>query len=64
EKYEKYARPGESEGYAGSGLGLYICKKIVSSHNGALSVQSMNNQGATFIVRLPKAGCRSQGPLA
>lgn len=43
------------EGYAlGSGLGLYLCKKIVASHNGYLSYTSQKNKGANFFLRLPK----------
>jgi len=39
--------------YEGSGIGLAICKKIVSRHNGNIEAKSMLNNGATFIVTLP-----------
>ena len=34
----------------GSGMGLFICSKIVDRHNGTISVESNNNEGATFII--------------
>ena len=39
---------------SGTGLGLYICQKIVSLLNGKIEAHSKGrNQGATFLVRLP-----------
>jgi two-component system NtrC family sensor kinase len=37
----------------GTGLGLAICHKIVQEHGGSIDVESDNNSGATFIIRLP-----------
>jgi signal transduction histidine kinase len=38
---------------AGSGLGLYICKKIIDLHKGEIEVQSVVDKGTTFTVTLP-----------
>lgn len=38
----------------GMGLGLYICREIVRSHNGTLAVRSSEGQGTTFFGRLPR----------
>ncbi len=41
------------QGIAGSGIGLYVARKIVEAHKGAIVVQSKENQGSTFTVTLP-----------
>ncbi len=42
-----------SRGIAGSGVGLYVAKKIVDVHGGRLVVRSVENQGSTFSILLP-----------
>jgi signal transduction histidine kinase/CheY-like chemotaxis protein len=37
----------------GSGLGLMICHRIVTDHDGTIEVCSREGEGATFTVRLP-----------
>ncbi len=39
----------------GSGIGLYIVKSIVEELDGKIAVESVINQGTTFIVTLKKA---------
>ncbi len=39
--------------YAGTGVGLALCKKIAELHNGFISARGRLNEGSTFIVSLP-----------
>lgn len=39
--------------YAGSGVGLAICKKIAERHQGTIQVQSAEGRGTAFFIRLP-----------
>jgi signal transduction histidine kinase len=42
-----------TEGIKGTGLGLYICRKIVEKHRGSISVESLEGSWVTFTVDLP-----------
>ena len=39
----------------GTGIGLALCHRIVSSHGGRIKVESTEGEGATFILRFPAA---------
>jgi signal transduction histidine kinase len=45
----------------GLGIGLSICKSIIESHHGDLSVTSVVGEGSTFYVKLPRADRRQLG---
>jgi signal transduction histidine kinase len=52
--FERFFRvPGRGSTIRGSGLGLFICKKIIQAHNGKITVESTPGNGATFVVILP-----------
>ena len=38
----------------GTGLGLYLCKKIAESHHARLTVESEQGKGSRFLVSFPK----------
>lgn len=39
--------------YAGTGIGLALCRRITDNHNGFITVKSALGEGATFYVYLP-----------
>jgi signal transduction histidine kinase len=41
------------EGSGGTGLGLFISRKIVENYQGSIEVESQENEGTTFIVEFP-----------
>ncbi|MCA9568422.1 MAG: hypothetical protein KC656_11290 [Myxococcales bacterium] len=55
ENMEKLFIPFFTTKVSGTGLGLPICQRIVDAHGGDLDVQSVEDLGASFIVRLPFA---------
>ena len=50
--FEKFERLGRS-GDGGSGLGLYISRRLARAMGGELTVDTAENAGAKFILRLP-----------
>jgi signal transduction histidine kinase len=55
ERFYRGTNVGEARA-SGSGLGLAISRSIVEMHGGSIDVASVEGQGATFVVRLPRAG--------
>jgi len=42
-----------TKGLRGTGLGLVVTKKIVDEHGGQITCDSSQDQGTTFVIRLP-----------
>lgn len=51
--FQVFQRLHGKQTYAGTGVGLAICKRVADSHGGTLTAHSQPGNGATFIVRLP-----------
>jgi len=50
DKYVSYAKRFRA---LGTGLGLYVAKKVIEAHCGEISVSSVCNQGSIFTITLP-----------
>lgn len=52
-KFSRLKQKG-TEGVKGSGLGLYICNKIIEKHNGTIDVESEVGSFVRFTVKIPR----------
>ena len=48
-----FQRLNSHEAFAGTGIGLALCKKIVQNHNGFIYAKAVLGQGASFFIYLP-----------
>ncbi|MFD2935197.1 sensor histidine kinase [Spirosoma flavum] len=54
--FQAFFRASNTAGIAGTGLGLVIARQFVELHRGHLTVESEENKGTTFTIRLPLEG--------
>lgn len=54
--FEKFYRADNSETrqQGGTGLGLYICRRLVEANNGVITVESIFGKGTTVKVQMPR----------
>ena len=53
EQLERIFRPFYTTKRGGTGLGLSLCRRIISQHGGTLRAESELSKGSRFVIRLP-----------
>lgn len=51
--FERFERGVSPKNVKGLGLGLYVVKRIIETHEGSVRLESAAGQGAKFIIELP-----------
>lgn len=54
--FERYVQGNRARRSAGIGLGLYVCRQIITAHGGVIGAISAPGEGATFWFTLPIEG--------
>ncbi len=62
DKFRQASHADLGEKPKGTGLGLPICKEIITHYGGRLSVESRKGEGSTFTFLLPAAGAPKADP--
>jgi signal transduction histidine kinase len=61
--FERYYRGSNTSGIIGSGVGLYLVKTLIDLHHGSISLDSRENVGTRFTLRLPASSPRLEDSL-
>jgi signal transduction histidine kinase len=48
-----YRVPNQNRAVRGTGLGLFICRRIINAHGGEITAESVFGEGTTFHIYLP-----------
>lgn len=62
--FEPFTRLHSVDAYAGSGLGLSTCQRIVNRHGGEIWCEPNEAEGVTFVFTLPMSEYQSNGQIA
>ena len=57
--FQRFHRAESTRHIQGLGLGLWISRQIAESHGGTLRVESVEGQGSTFLLELPREAPKS-----
>lgn len=51
--FNRFLREPEVQDEDGTGIGLYLARKIITLQNGYIEIQSKERQESTFLIYLP-----------
>lgn len=51
--FEKFTQASPPDRKSGTGLGLWICKRVIEMHGGSIRVESEEGKGSRFILHIP-----------
>jgi signal transduction histidine kinase len=51
--FEKFEQAAQKDRKTGSGLGLWICRRVMELHGGRITVQSIEGEGSCFTLWFP-----------
>lgn len=51
--FQQFRRTTDAEEQTGWGLGLFLAKNLTEAHRGTIEVESVEEQGTSFIIKLP-----------
>jgi signal transduction histidine kinase len=54
--FERFYRADKARARGGAGLGLAIARQVAEAHGGTIEVTSKENEGSTFVLRIPQNG--------
>lgn len=52
--FDRFSRASTSTGIVGTGIGLHLAKTLVEMHGGSIKVDSVEGEGTTFSISLPR----------
>ena len=61
--FDRFFRASTSVGIAGSGIGLHLASHLVQMHGGRIDFESVEGEGTTFYIRLPRDGPIDDGSV-
>jgi len=63
--FERFYRvPSDNISVRGTGLGLFISRRIVEAHHGEITVQSVLGEGTTFNIKLPRKQTTAENSIS